>query len=412
MAEGKADELRKLAALRDEGIITEKEFGEQKRRLLHSDPGATWLMRSQAKWSLIPVGLIIVLIAGLLVFTRPGSGSSTPVVRLQETAASEGQIATAVDWAMAHEKNHNLDQYNQECLEFVYYAWKAAGVDIGGFFAKDTPAIYWNQNRMGWVEHPSASPQAYNNPPEGALVFWDARSGYPDGHVAISLGDVNGSYMVVSTNAAPEASSDPNVFTFDLSKRNPVTYKYLGYIMPLETPPTATPTPIQVQPAGGGSQLQPAGGGSSLQPASGSTTGNLTTPTPQKASTPTPSTPTPSTPTPSTPTPSTPTPSTPHANPPAPPTYAETVGGVTHTWTNYSNAGGSPGATITTGTTVQITCRVTGFKVADGNTWWYEIASSPWNNAYFASADAFYNNGDTSGSLSGTPWLDANVPVC
>ena len=37
--------------------------------------------------------------------------------------------------------------------------------------------------------------------------------------------------------------------------------------------------------------------------------------------------------------------------------------------------------------------------MADGDTWWYEIASSPWNNASYASADAFYNNGDTSGSL-------------
>jgi hypothetical protein len=97
---------------------------------------------------------------------------------------------------------------------------------------------------------------------------------------------------------------------------------------------------------------------------------------------------------------------------PAPSTYAETTGGVTHTWTNYSDAGGTEGASIASNATVQIACKVTGFKVADGDTWWYRIASSPWNNAYYASADAFYNNGQTSGSLSGTPFVDSKVPNC
>ena len=43
--------------------------------------------------------------------------------------------------------------------------------------------------------------------------------------------------------------------------------------------------------------------------------------------------------------------------------------------------------------TVQIACKIAGFTVADGNTWWYQIASTPWNGAYYVSADAFYNNG-------------------
>ena len=30
----------------------------------------------------------------------------------------------------------------------------------------------------------------------------------------------------------------------------------------------------------------------------------------------------------------------------------------------------------------------------------------------YASADAFYNNGHTSGSLTGTPFVDNNVPNC
>lgn len=98
--------------------------------------------------------------------------------------------------------------------------------------------------------------------------------------------------------------------------------------------------------------------------------------------------------------------------PPPPVTYSETTGGVTHTWTDYTSAGGSQGPSITSNDTVQIACKVTGFRVADGDTWWYRIASSPWNGTYYASADAFYNNGQTSGTLKGTPFVDPVVPNC
>lgn len=98
--------------------------------------------------------------------------------------------------------------------------------------------------------------------------------------------------------------------------------------------------------------------------------------------------------------------------PPPPATYAETVGGVTHTWTNYTNAGGTQGPSIAAYNTVQTSCKVTGFRVEDGDTWWYRIASAPWSGAYYASADAFYNNGSTSGSLKGTPFVDPAVPNC
>jgi hypothetical protein len=107
--------------------------------------------------------------------------------------------------------------------------------------------------------------------------------------------------------------------------------------------------------------------------------------------------------------------STPAPTPPPPapsPTYSETTGGVAHTWTNYTNAGGAEGPSIPSNDTVQIACKVTGFRVEDGNTWWYRIASSPWSNNYYVSADAFYNNGKTSGSLIGTPFVDGNVPNC
>lgn len=50
--------------------------------------------------------------------------------------------------------------------------------------------------------------------------------------------------------------------------------------------------------------------------------------------------------------------------------YPETTGGVTHTWTDYQDAGGQQGPAIPSNETVQITCRLTGFAVKDGNTWW------------------------------------------
>jgi hypothetical protein len=94
------------------------------------------------------------------------------------------------------------------------------------------------------------------------------------------------------------------------------------------------------------------------------------------------------------------------------PTYPETPGSVVHTWSDYANAGGAEGPEIPSNGTVQIACKVNGFTVADGNTWWYRIASAPWNGSYYGSADAFYNDGATSGSLLGTPFVDAAVPDC
>ena len=98
--------------------------------------------------------------------------------------------------------------------------------------------------------------------------------------------------------------------------------------------------------------------------------------------------------------------------PPPPPAFNETTGGVSHTWTNYTNAGGYEGPAIPSNAAVQIACALEGFHVADGNPWWYRIAQAPWSGAYYVSADAFYNNGQTSGSLHGTPFVDPAVPHC
>ena len=83
-----------------------------------------------------------------------------------------------------------------------------------------------------------------------------------------------------------------------------------------------------------------------------------------------------------------------------------------HTWTDYEDAGGAQGPTIAEYQTVQIACKVTGFAVQDGNAWWYQIASLPWNGQFYVSADAFYNGAPVGGALQGTPFVDNNVPTC
>jgi hypothetical protein len=103
--------------------------------------------------------------------------------------------------------------------------------------------------------------------------------------------------------------------------------------------------------------------------------------------------------------------------PPGPPpssttTYAETTGGAANTWSDYTTAGGTRGQGLYSNQTIQIACKVQGFVVADGNPWWYRIASSPWSNGFYVTADAFYNNGQTDGSLQGTPFVDPAVPLC
>lgn len=114
----------------------------------------------------------------------------------------------------------------------------------------------------------------------------------------------------------------------------------------------------------------------------------------------------------------TPTPAPPHpqptpTHPPTQTTYPETAGSTGgNTFTNPANAGAPLGQRVGDYQTIRVSCRLTGWKAQDGNTWWYRIASSPWNNAFYAPADNYYNNGATSGSLIGTPFVDTKVPMC
>jgi hypothetical protein len=90
----------------------------------------------------------------------------------------------------------------------------------------------------------------------------------------------------------------------------------------------------------------------------------------------------------------------------------EVSGGVAHTWSNPQLAGGRAGPEIMPRQRVLIACRLRGFKVPDGNVWWYLLASPPWSHRFYATADTFYNDGRTKGSLHGSALVDPQVARC
>ncbi len=402
------------------------------------------------------------------------SNSSTGQKLIYSSQNSQKLTSSLVDTVINTAESHLNTGYDDGfCLAFVANAWDSVGVNIGGNFPSDDPVTYWENNYGGWTR--VASYHQYNSPPKGALVFWGATRWSSSGHVAISLGNnqvvSTAAYPYLGNNP-----KNPDVFIFNLSDRSPATYNYLGYILPLnnnivqstqaQTQSTQAQTQsTQAQPVSSSSiQIQwsssypnwiamkvtgfSAGNysytcnfasgsdtaysvyipnsatvgfdngqtcmdsisGDSIWVTINSVSSNiLTVPNQTLTQEPTP-----------TATPTVPNNQNNSISPaPAdtsalsqPVTYSETVGGNANTWTNYLNAGGNQGTTIAAYTTVQITCKIQGFTVVDGNSWWYLIASSPWNNAYYVSADAFYNDGATSGSLIGTPFVDNNVPNC
>jgi surface antigen len=248
-----------------------------------------------------------------------------------------------------------LDQwleYNRECTSFAAWA----------LYSRNGFVMPFNDNANKWGPDATHHGYAVNSTPAVGSIAWSNAGTY--GHVAYVVAVSGGSVTIEEYNEYGNGTYD---------KRTVAASSFTGYIhfkdTPSEPAPPPAPTPVATPPA----------------------------PTPPVATLPGT------------------TPAAPGAVPVTPaaaPTFAETTGGVTHTWTNYTNAGGTEGSSIPSNTTVQIACALPGFRVADGNTWWYRIASIPWGGAYYASADAFYNNGQTSGSLIGTPFVDAAVPSC
>jgi len=103
------------------------------------------------------------------------------------------------------------------------------------------------------------------------------------------------------------------------------------------------------------------------------------------------------------------------SSPPPPPpqtwTEQETPNHPVNTFTNYHNASGM-GSPIAAGQWVEVSCRVYDPTIASVNPdgYWYRIASSPWNNAYYSPANTFMNGDPYGGPY--THNTDFSVPVC
>lgn len=103
------------------------------------------------------------------------------------------------------------------------------------------------------------------------------------------------------------------------------------------------------------------------------------------------------------------------APPPPPPAQTwseqETPNHPVNTFTNYHNASGM-GPAIAAGQWVQVSCKVYDPYIASVNPdgYWYRIASSPWNNAYYSPANTFMNGDPYGGPY--THNTDFAVPNC
>ncbi len=101
--------------------------------------------------------------------------------------------------------------------------------------------------------------------------------------------------------------------------------------------------------------------------------------------------------------------------PPVAPTQTwseqETPNHPVNTFTNYHNASGM-GPAIASGQWVQVSCKVYDPTIASVNPdgYWYRIASSPWNNAYYSPANTFMNGDPYGGPY--THNTDFAVPNC
>jgi hypothetical protein len=401
-----AEELERLAVLRHHGMLSEREFRTHSRHLVQKVVPP----RSGHPVLTVAIAGVVLLMTAVSVGLHSAS-RPVPTVNIHEASATVSQQGQAVSYAEGY-VGHNA--YNGWCLRFVADAWQSAGVHLAG---SSTALTYWTTNPNHWQEHPS--PGSYNGAPKGALLFWGATQWNGYGHVAIAA-DSSGN--VISSSAFPYYNgirSDPRVFKFTITSRPSSTYHYLGWMMPGDAAgqaPTPTPSPAPAPapappstPSTGPTPNPPVTtpttpGGGRTESAPGASSGSGTGQGPATTSAPPAPSPSPVN------QPTAPAPA-PTPTPPSP-TFLETPGGVAHTWTNYSNAGGFEGPAMPGWTAVQIACKTPGFRVADGNTWWYRIASSPWSGGYYVSADAFYNNGATSGSHPGTPFVDPAVPDC
>lgn len=100
------------------------------------------------------------------------------------------------------------------------------------------------------------------------------------------------------------------------------------------------------------------------------------------------------------------------AEKPAPTWAAQQGSNGANTFTNPFNASGM-GVKVPAMAWVQVSCKVHAPQIASANPdgYWYRLASSPWNNQYYAVANTFWN-GDVPGRKPYTHNTDWAIPNC
>lgn len=124
----------------------------------------------------------------------------------------------AARWAGTKLKHND---YVGECLAFVSAAWSYSGKSIcSGCNSSTTAYQYWS-NSSYWSGKGTRVATRSVQAPVGAAVFWGPVAGYPEGHVAISIGDG----YAISTYER----STTSIHILKISERN-ATHPYLGWI--------------------------------------------------------------------------------------------------------------------------------------------------------------------------------------
>jgi hypothetical protein len=92
-------------------------------------------------------------------------------------------------------------------------------------------------------------------------------------------------------------------------------------------------------------------------------------------------------------------------------TWTETTYTQSKTFTDYLNAGYPSSALLKPRQVVQVSCRVRGFAVQDGDPWWYQLASPPRDRRHYVTSDVFYNTPSASGNPINGIVVDKRVRV-
>lgn len=224
-----------------------------------------------------------------------------------------------------------------------------------------------------------------------------------NGLYTLELQRSDGNLVLSGPNGPVWANNVSSDYLAMLIDSNVITYSYKGGIT--WTPNTTDTGSFGLQVRDDGNLVVINGEGivwdryeDPLPPLPTATPTNIPTTAPTSGTTPT------STPT-TGPTPPTPT-STPQK------LYAEQEGHYgANTFTNPYNASGM-GQKIPAGAWVQVVCKVYAPQIQSANPdgYWYLIATSPWNNAYYAVANTFMNGDPWNGPY--THNTDFNVPDC